>query len=273
MRNTMTKPGNDFHIHTKYLGCANDTMEVRAIVRECERLGVTSLAITDHVDSLDDLDLHLPIKRDIEALDTQTRVYFGVELDFLKCDGDFPYSSEIKERYGFQFAIGGIHRAYLDTYDLRSLVDVQHRHHLKACRDPLVDVLAHPYWFWKGEFDDNGWPWFDSMQAVPESYARELAQTARETGTAIEINSGANLLCSDHSDRYAEEYAAYLSILAEEGACFALGSDAHDIQDLRSIRAAWKVTEQLGLPSDRIWQPKGQPMAGGEKSHNAAPHR
>ena len=33
-------PPCDYHIHTRHLGCANGTMEVPAIVRECERIGV-----------------------------------------------------------------------------------------------------------------------------------------------------------------------------------------------------------------------------------------
>jgi len=256
-------PRCDFHMHTKYLGCANGTMEVPAMVRECEGLGVTSLGITDHLNTLDKLNLHLLIRRDIEALNTETEVYFGVELNFTGADEGFAYNAEVKEQYGFQFAIGGIHSTYLDAYDLKTLVDVQHRHHLKTCHDPLVDVLVHPYWFGKGEFDRNGWPWFQSMQAVPESYARELGQAARDTGTAIEINACANLVNPAYSDRYVKEYIAYLAIIAEEGACFALGSDAHDIHQLRHIQTPWQVAEQLHLTADRIWRPKCQPMVGG----------
>ena len=255
-------PKCDCHIHTKYLGCANSTMEVPAIVQECERLGVTSLGITDHLNSLDRLPLHRPIKKDIEALAPGIDVYFGVELNFTAADAGFAFSAEIKEEYGFQFAIGGIHSAYLDTYDLRKLVDVQHRHHLKTCRDPLVDVLVHPYWFSKGEFDRNKWPWFDSVKAIPRSYARELGQTARETGTAIEINACANLIVPPYSDRQVKEYVAYLALLAEEGACFSLGSDAHDIHQLGNITNSWRVAEQLHLTADRIWQPQGKPMVG-----------
>ena len=256
----------DYHIHTKHLGCANATMEVSAIVRECERLGVTSLGITDHLNTLDKLNLHLLIREDIEALDTEIEVYFGVELNFTGVDENFAFSAEVKEQYGFQFAIGGIHNTYLDVYDLKSIVDVQHRYHLRTCHDPLVDVLVHPYWFHKSEFDDKGWPWFQSMHDVPECYARELGQVARETGTAIEINAEANLENPDYTDRYAEEYIAYLSIIAEEGACFALGSDAHDIQRLGAVKTAWQVAKQLHLTADRIWQPKGQPMAGGDSA-------
>ena len=259
---TYKLPRCDYHIHTQYLGCANATMEVPAIAKECERWGVKSLGITDHLNSLDKVDLHVPIKRDICSLDADIAVYFGVELNFLAAQGDFAYSAEIKEEYGFQFAIGGIHNTYLDTYDLKKIVDVQHRHHLKACRDPLVDVLVHPYWFGKGEFDRKGWPWFDSLQAVPENYARELGQTAKGTGTAIEINACANLTNPAYSDRYVNEYMAFLSVVAEEGACFSLGSDAHDIGRLREIRTAWQVAERLQLTADRIWKPKCQPMKG-----------
>ena len=253
-------PRCDFHIHTKYLGCANETMEIPAIVQECQRLGVTQLGITDHLNSLDKLGRHELIRKDIESLAPEMDVYFGVELNFTAADGGFAFSAEVKEQYGFQFAIGGIHGTYMDAYDLRKIVDVQHRHHLKTCRDPLVDVLVHPYWFGKGEFDGKGWPWFDSIRAVPESYARELGQTAKETGTAIEINACANLKNPDCSDRYVKEYIEYLAIIAGEGACFSLGSDAHDIKRLGEIQAAWQVAKQLNLGADRIWTPKGQPM-------------
>lgn len=257
-------PRFDFHIHTKYLGCANATMEVAAILQECQRLGVTRLGIADHLNTLDKLPLHVPIRKDIEALSPDIDVYFGVELNFTAADGEFAFSPEIKEEYGFQFAIGGIHGTYADTHDLNKIVDIQHRHHLKTCRDPLVDVLVHPYWFGKGEFDRKGWPWFDSMQCVPESYARELGQVASETGTAIEINACANLENPSYSDRYVKEYVAFLSVIAEEGACFSFGSDAHDIGRLKGVAAAWRVAADLGLTADRIWCPKCAPMVSGK---------
>jgi histidinol phosphatase-like PHP family hydrolase len=239
-------------------------MEVPAIARECQRLGMTSFGIADHLNSLDRLDRHLPIRNDIEALgnDLGIAVYFGVELNFLGCDQGFPYSEEVRDRLGFQYAIGGIHGTYLKAYDIRELVDIQHRHHLKTCQDPLIDVLVHPYWFGKGEFDRNHWPWFDTMTVVPESYARELAQVSRDTGTAIEINGCANLDCPAFSQDYVRQYFDYLSILAAEGACFAFASDAHDIGRLRSIERVWDFAERLGIPESRIWRPDGPPLKG-----------
>ena len=213
----MTVPHLDFHIHTKYLKCANETMEVAAIVRECERLGVTALGITDHLNTLDKLPLHRPIREDIEALETTLPVYFGVELNYTGRDAGFAYSEAVRDELGFQFAIGGIHSTYLERHDVQEIVEIQHRHHLKTCADPLVSVLVHPYWFGRGEFDKKGWPWFDRMSVVPAAFARELGQAARDSGTAIEINGCANLDNKNYDARYVAEYREFLATVAAEG--------------------------------------------------------
>ena len=82
----------DFHIHTSYLKCANETMDVASIVAEHERLGTTVLGIADHLNSFDKAPLHRHILDDIRALDTDLDVYFGVELNFLACDGQFAFN-------------------------------------------------------------------------------------------------------------------------------------------------------------------------------------
>ena len=258
----MACPRYDLHVHTKYLGCANETMELPTILAECERLGVKVLGITDHLNAPGKLDLHRPIREDILALDTGMPIYFGVELNFMSCDGEFAFNADIKAELGFQFAIGGIHATYVEEYDLQKIIDNQHRHHLKTCQDPLVDVLVHPYWFGRGDFERGNWPWFDSMKPVPESYARELGQVARETGTAIEINGGANLV--NQEGNYAAEYVDYLAIIAEEGPMFSIGSDAHDVSHLARIEPTWAAAEQIGLTEDRIWRPSGTPLGGQE---------
>ena len=256
----MSCPKYDFHIHTKYLNCANETMEVPAILAECERVGAAAIAITDHLNTPDQLDLHKAILDDILRTSVNIDVYFSVELNFMSPDGPLALDEESKVRYGFQFAISGIHSTYLESYDLKEIIDIQHRHHLATCRDPLVDVLVHPYWFNRGEFERKGFPPFDSMKAVPDSCARELGQAAAATGTAIEINADANLIRHMGGEDYARGYVEYLAIVAEEGPLFALGSDAHDIGQLVDIRESWKVAEQIGLTPERIWAPAAEPI-------------
>jgi histidinol phosphatase-like PHP family hydrolase len=254
-------PRCDYHMHTHYLKCANGTMTIPAVVEKAKELGQTAIGITDHLNTLGKLPLHAEIKRDLEALDAPgIDIHFGVELNYMGCDGEFAYSADVRDEMGFQFAIGGIHATYVKEYDLGKIVDIQHRHHLATCQNPLVDVLVHPYWFGKGEYDRNGWPWFDTMKAVPESYARELGQVAKETGTAIEINGCANLINPAYSEQYVDEYAEYLSVIAEQGCLFSLASDAHDINRLSAAISAREMAERVGLTVERIWLPSAKPF-------------
>lgn len=257
-------PKCDYHIHTKYLRCANETMGIQAIVDKCQELGMTSCAITDHWRGLYEKEQHLLIQKDLEALNPEIDIYFGAEVNDFGND-DWGFTEDLMAECGFQLAIGGIHGACVDEYDLKKIVDFQHHCHINACQNPILDVLVHPYWFWKGEWDEKGWPWPETMKMVPEDYARELGQLAKETGTAIEINGGA-VLDGCYGEQFCREYVEdYLAAIADEGAIFMLGSDAHDINGLKSVEASWQAAEKLGLTADRIWHPKGKPFKRGLK--------
>ena len=245
----------DYHVHTHHLGCANSTMTVEAIVREAERLKVDELAITDHLNSREQLEKHRPIKSEIGALGGRVSLRFGVELNFLSCRGEFAYDEEV----GFEFAIGGVHSTYLDSYDLVRLIDIQHEHHLLTCRNPLAEVLVHPWWFSRGEFERKGFPWFDDMSVVPEDLTRELGRAARETATAIEINACAIFVNPAYPYRFKAQYVDYLRILAGEGVNFALSTDAHDIAQLSALPLAEAAFRELSLPAERLWRPKASP--------------
>ena len=114
--------GTDYHIHTEYLKCADSTMTIEAIFRKAEELGLKSIGITDHLNKLDFLPEHLKIKQDIQNTQTDLEVFFGVELNLLSVNGDIPYDESIRDKMGFEFAIGGIHSTYLETYDLDKLI-------------------------------------------------------------------------------------------------------------------------------------------------------
>ena len=258
----MDVPRCDFHIHTQYLGCAKPEMTIPAVLAECERLGMTQIGITDHLNRPDQLDLHQKILADLHMAQSGLEIYFGVELNFMSKEGPLALDEDTKEQYGFQFAISGIHDTYLDQYDPKELVDIQHRHHILTCQDPLVDVLVHPYWFGRNEFERKGFPPFESMETVPESYAIELGQTAAETDTAIEINGGAGLIKGQGREEFAKQYVEYLAVIAEQGPMFAIASDAHRLAGLKDAEDARNVADQLGLGPDRIWLPAAEPLFG-----------
>jgi len=245
----------DYHIHTTHVGCANETMTVDAIFAHAERHGMESIAITDHLNTREALPLHEKITADLARLGPPPcELFFGAELNVVPGEA-LPYDEDIKRRYGFEFAIGGPHGTHLESYDIVKLVEVQHGLHLETIANPLIDVLVHPWWFGKGEFDDRAFPWFNDLSVVPDSATRELAAAAIQHGTAIEINGAAIFTNTDYSDAFREQYVDYLGVLAAEGVTFATGSDAHDVSHLTQLSALDAVLARLGLDESRLYHP------------------
>ena len=48
----------------------------------------------------------------------------------------------------------------------------------------------------------------------------------------------------------------------EEGALFAIGSDAHELSEMDSIKDAVQIIEMIGIGEDRLWQPKIKGIGG-----------
>ena len=257
--------GTDYHIHTTYLKCADQTMTVEAIIRRCEELGLKSIGITDHLNMRENYYQFAYIKRDIAQIDTELEVLFGVEINLLNSEGEIPYDEAMRDAIGFQFAIGGPHGAYVDHDDRRKIVEIQHRHHCRFAADPLIDVVVHPWWFGKGEFEKKGLRWFEDMSDIPDEYTIEFAEIARKHQTAIEVNPLATYESRNYSDRFKEDHKRYIALLNEQGVMFSIASDAHNIRQLGATRSAEKLLEELGVPDERIWTPanaKGKEAAG-----------
>jgi len=248
--------GMDYHIHTEYLGCADKTMKVEAIYRRCEELGIRSIGITDHLNRRESVVQHFKIREDIERIPTELEVFFGVEINLLNVDGEIPYDEKMRDEVGFQFAIGGIHSCYVDSYDIDEIVRIQHHHHCRFASDPLIDVLVHPWWFSQNEFRRKGFPWFDDLSVVPEEYHLELAEVAREHGTAIEVNACAIFCTRNYSDRFKEQYKEYIALLKDQGVMFSISSDAHNINHLGTTRVVEDILAEIGVPDSQIWNPK-----------------
>ena len=250
-------PKYDFHIHTNYSACGKDYMTIPAIIAECERIGLEAIGISDHIGTKNPIELHKNILADLKKIDTKLDVYFGTELDFVECDGGFLLDEQQAVEYGFQYVVAGLHSLYVEEYDLRKIVEVHHRHHIRICEDPLVNVLAHPYNLCNWWFAKRGWPKITSMEMVPESYACQLGQIAAETNTAIEIN--ASMLGEMGGLEFAKHYVDYLTIVAEQGPMFSLGSDAHCPCQLATIKS-FDAAEMLNLSADRIYRPPQKPF-------------
>ena len=248
-------PKYDFHIHTNISACAGPAMELAALVAECERLGHECIGITDHLNHPDQLGRVASLLEAVRRLETPIEVYFGTESNYVPEVGGHTLTAQMKADCGFQFAIGSHHNLYLPQgAGLEEIVLTQHRYHLLTCQNLAMDILGHPWRYLKGTLELAGWPATDLRRAMPERLLRELGQASRDTGTAVEINAASFLANPPEGNPYRAGYVEFLQVLREEGATFALGSDAHHVHRLADILPAWELADQLGLAT-RIWRP------------------
>jgi len=248
--------GIDYHIHTFYQKCGNATLTVESIIRRAEAIGLTSIAITDHLNHRGQLPNFPLIKRDIEQVETSLEVWFGCELNFDGCDGQWAYDEAVRDEYGFEVVVGGIHSAYTNSQDPIEVIDIQHRHHMRTLEDPLVHVLVHPYWFGQGELNLRTPEWWQKlMEEFPEDRIVELAQASAANDSPIELNSSAIFCNRAYNAGFQLAYIEFVRKLGENGALFTFCSDAHDINQLGQSDYAEGLLDGLGVPEAQVWRP------------------
>lgn len=252
------KRGLDYHIHTHYLKCAREEMTIKSLFKTCEKLGLHSIAITDHLACSEQswqLPEHVKIKKEINGTPTKLEVFFGVEISTDK-KGNLPYDEAIKDKMGFELVIAGIHQPYLEKYDEKQLISTRHKIMCEVASNSLVDIIAHPWWFSKNQFDKKGFPWFNDLSIVPEEFHLEFAEVCKKHNTAVEINATAIFYEPTYNYQFREQYKNYIALLNEQGVTFSIGSDAHELRWLGSTRFIENLLEEIDVPDERIWQPK-----------------
>lgn len=247
----------DLHIHTELIGCANETMTVPGLLARCEQEGIMRVAITDHLNRPDQLPTHMIIKQQLREYEGPVQITWGVEGNVIDPDtGAISVAEGQVEEAGFELVIAGPHSSYHDSPDVRSIVDTQHRLMMQVVANPLVDVLVHPWWFGRGEFDSGVMAWMTTLEQWPETQIRELGQAAAETGTAIEMNGSAIIASPMYAPAFLEDYKRVFAVLLGEGAKFTTASDAHAVDKLGSSRLAAEYLEEIGATDDDLLVPE-----------------
>ncbi|MFP3903657.1 MAG: PHP domain-containing protein [Armatimonadota bacterium] len=244
----------DLHIHTHYLGCADETMTIPAIVEKAEELGFERIAITDHLNAPEFLDDHRPIRDDLEQADTDVEIIFGVEVN--SCGpgtGEVTITQEQIDDLGFELVIGGVHGSYFDHADPEGIIELQQELMLDVVRHPLVDVLVHPWWFGRREFEDGTVAWLTDMSRIPDDYAHQLGEIAAEHETAVEANACAIFTNDCYTPEFVEDYCEYLHTVASEGAKITIASDAHNIERMGAAPTAGRAVREAGITPEQLY--------------------
>jgi histidinol phosphatase-like PHP family hydrolase len=132
-----------------------------------------------------------------------------------------------------------------------------HRQNVYLATHPLVDVVAHPWW-WMGHWQDQDGnfraePWFDDFNCIPKSMHDEFAHAAIENNAAVEINICAMLLNPGYPDRFKLQYLEYAAMLKSEGCMLSIGSDCHSAHYEIDFETAGQMLESVGIRNEELW--------------------
>jgi len=202
----------DLHVHSDW---GRGTHSLEDIARAGQRMGYRYVAICDYV-SGSPAGHHLTppmLARQINAirqlnttLPASFRLLAGAEVEITP-DGNLDLNDNMLDQ--LDIVIAAMHSGFKAP---------QHKLTSRLCSamaHPMVDVLAHPTGRMLGR------------QETPNIDIEALIEAAVETHTCLEINS--HILRLDLPDRYVKLAKAL-------GISFALGSDAHTIQEMRTMR-------------------------------------
>ncbi len=208
----------DLHVHTKSSDGSHDIPE---LIEAAKARGYEYLAITDHSKGLGvarglSIDQVLEQNKKIKTLNKKLKGFkllSGTEMD-IKSDGSLDYPDEILKL--FDIVVASVHSGFRQPKEQIT------KRLVSAMKNPYVSIIAHPTGRLIGERD------------AYEVDMEEVLKTAKETGTAIEIN--AYPLRLDLSDMYikkAKEMNVLLSINTDTHVTFQFDFMAYGVGTAR----------------------------------------
>ncbi len=226
----------DLHNHSVW---SDGTATIAEMARAARDRGYAYMALTDHTQSLT-IARGLTVEqlweqaREVAAVNAALapfRVLHGVELE-IRPDGTLDYPDEVLAR--LDIVVAAVHQG------LRQDADRITERVLRACRNPHVDIIAHP----TGQLLTGRAPSALDVDA--------LIAEARRTGTVLEINASPERL--DLDDVYARR-------AIEAGVLLAVDTDSHHPEGFANLtyglavaRRAWAEPSDIlnTRPLDRL---------------------
>src|SRR5687768_16040296 len=173
----------DFHMHTRYTDGKADVVDV---LRRAEEVGLSEIAFTEHVrkDTSWFVRFATEVRETAAKSTTSIRVYVGCEARILDEDGNLDINDEIRSLT--DVVLASVHRfpgpdgqpIAFSQVPKPEFAEIERRLALGFLRRGGADVLAHP-----------GGMSLRYGEGFPEEYFVELAEAAKASGTAIELNA------------------------------------------------------------------------------------
>lgn len=256
------------------------------------RAGITDFGVADHLHSCYNLPDIAAARGEFLASRPSPRFHFGVEVTCMRrwelaevasgrhenpvygIEGgpdDRSFAIDLTDddvkAHGIEFVIGAVHWARGVRKDRTAIIDNYLHQYLSLASHPLVDIIAHPWW-WNGwyENEDGSYttePWFHDFGVIPRSVHDELAAALIGYGKAVEINPGV-LVTRHYPEAWRKQYLEYLGELAALGVQLAAGSDRHQRPYENRFEEMEPLLESVGIRDEDLWRlpPRVERVAG-----------
>jgi len=219
---------HNMHIHTFRSNCGQPEMVIADIVERAESAGLEVIGLVDHVDlgaAKEIAALHAD-RRDVERLRPALKVLVGTEVTMLS-----PRRLAItpEQAQGLDFVMVAANHFHLREIVEQPTSDSPQafaEHALAmlqgAIETGMADIIAHPL------VAKTGVLAFEPERLITELTSERLAPVlikAAQRGTAMELNPWL-------AAQFPAFYAVFIAACKEHGVRFALGSDAHRLENI-----------------------------------------
>ncbi len=274
---------SDWHIHSRS-SCDSASLVIADLIADAERVGVRDYGVTDHLHTPYNLPDIAASRAEYDACSPGKRFHFGIEVSCVSewelaevargghedpvygrrsggpsgAEPAIALTADDIERFGIEYVVAGTHWPLYVPFEREAIIADYHRQNMFLATHELVDIVAHPWW-WMGHWQsDDGMyraePWFDDFGAIPRSMHDEFAAAAREHGTAVEINVGANLTNGQYPPSFAPRYLEYVAALHNAGVMLSIASDCHSDRYDPPFEQAERMLSEIGIADADLWR-------------------
>jgi len=274
---------SDWHIHSEH-SCDDACLPIADLVKESVERGILDLGVTDHIHTFYNLPDIAASRKAYLATNHSVHFHFGVEagcqsqweIDEIKAGRCANPIYGIREggpawgqlalglteediaEYSIEYVVAGTHWPMYAPFNREDIIRDYHRQNMFLMEHPLVNIVAHPWW-WMGHWaDENGCfnaePWFDDFGVIPTSMHDEFAAASIQLGKVIEINLEAMLLSPVYPENFKQQYAEYLAYLKSRRVKLSIGSDCHNRHYDINFEKAGEMLEAVGINDEELWR-------------------
>jgi histidinol phosphatase-like PHP family hydrolase len=273
----------DWHTHSRN-SCDDACISVADLVAQAAQSGVEDLGLTDHLHTPFNLPDIAASRAEFLQNDPSRRFHFGIEvscvshweLDEVRKGGRpnpaygvrsggppgaalaIGITAQDVERLGIEYVIGGAHWPMYVPLERNEVIRDYHRQNLFLATHPLIDIVAHPWWWgghWKNaEGGYSAEPWFDDFRHIPQAMHDEFAAAVIQHDAIVEINTGAMLLTQRYPARFFRQYLEYLAELKGRGVRLCIGSDCHSATYAPRFEIASEMLASVGIREQDFWK-------------------